>query len=225
MEPVLFAIDDRGVATITLNRPERLNAINLEMRDLLWEYLRAARDMPDVRVIVFRGEGRCFSAGADISEFGTAPSVMRSREARHRRDVWSVLLHHRCVTIAAMHGYCFGAGLELPLLCDVRVASEGTTFALPEVTLGYIPSACGTQTLPRRVPPGVAAHMVPSGEPIDTAAASRWDLVDAVAPEAGFERTVDQFVKRALEGAGDAMRAGRLRMISAVPGAAAAALK
>src|SRR5215204_2453001 len=115
MAPVLFSIDDRGVATITLSRPERLNAVNLAMRDLLWEYLGACRDIEDVKVIVFRGEGRCFSAGADIAEFGTAPSVLAAREARHRRDVWSELLHHRCLTIAALHGYCFGAGLELPL--------------------------------------------------------------------------------------------------------------
>ena len=69
---LIYEVKD-AVATLTLNRPERLNAINLEMRDLLWEYVTACAEMPDVRVIVFRGEGRCFSAGADISEFGTAP--------------------------------------------------------------------------------------------------------------------------------------------------------
>ncbi|HNO66244.1 MAG TPA: enoyl-CoA hydratase/isomerase family protein, partial [Tepidiformaceae bacterium] len=73
MSNVRLEIDDRGVATITLDRPERLNAINMAMRDELWEHLAACRDIPDVRVIVFRGEGRAFSAGADISEFGTAP--------------------------------------------------------------------------------------------------------------------------------------------------------
>ena len=225
MEPVLFTVDGRGVATLTLNRGERLNAINLAMRDLLWEYLGAARDMPDVRVIVFRGAGRCFSAGADISEFGTAPSVMASREARHRRDLWSLLLHHRCLTIAAMHGYCFGAGLELPLLCDVRVAAEGATFALPEVTLGYIPSACGTQTLPRLVPPGVAARMILTGEPIDTTAALRWGLVDAVAPGGSLDGAVEEWVARALAGELDDMRKRRMRIVSAAPGAAAAALQ
>ena len=80
-DPVLLAIDERGVATITLNRPERLNAINMVMRDLLWEYLQACRDHPDVRAVCFRGEGRAFSAGADISEFGTAPSLWESRRA------------------------------------------------------------------------------------------------------------------------------------------------
>lgn len=88
MDPVLFSIDEHGVATITLNRPERLNAINMAMRDLLWEYFRACDEIAEVRAIVFRGEGRAFCAGADIAEFGTAPSVMDSRAARHDRDLW-----------------------------------------------------------------------------------------------------------------------------------------
>jgi enoyl-CoA hydratase/carnithine racemase len=178
VEPVLFDVDERGVATITLNRPERLNAINLEMRDLLWTYLGACRDDPDVRLIVFRGAGPCFSSGADISEFGTAPSVLEARRARHERDVWSELLGHRCVTMAAMHGYCYGAGLELPLCCDYRVAAVGTRFGLPEVTLGYIPSAGGTQTLSRIAPAPVAARMILTGEPIGAAEAARWGIVD-----------------------------------------------
>lgn len=198
-DPILFAIDDRGVATITLNRPERLNAINMAMRDLLWTYLLACRDTPDVRVIVFRGEGRAFSAGADISEFGTAPSVIASRRARHDRDLWHELLNHRCHTIARTHGYCYGAGLELPLCCDVRIAAEGTTFALPEVTLGYIPSAGGTQTLPRRIPPGVAAQMILTGDPIDTAAALRWRLIDEVVPESHLDAALEAHITRLLE--------------------------
>lgn len=209
-EPVLFAIDDRGVATIALNRPERLNAINMEMRDLLWTYLLACRDAPDVRVIVFRGEGSAFSAGADISEFGTAPSVIASRRARHDRDLWQELLNHRCHTIARMHGYCYGAGLELPLCCDVRVAAEGTTFALPEVTLGYMPSAGGTQTLPRRIPPGAAAQVILTGEPIDTAAALRWRLVDGVVPDTRLDAAVEAHIARLLA-APPTQPAGRVR--------------
>jgi len=187
---VLFAVDAAGVATITLNRPSHLNAINLEMRDLLWTYVEACRDMPDVRAVVFRGEGRAFSAGADISEFGTAPSVMAARRARHDRDVWWEILTLNVPTIAVMHGFCYGAGLELPLCCDVRIAAEGARFALPEVTLAYIPSACGTQTLPRTIPPGIAAGMILSGEPIDTETALRWGLVDAVEASDQMEQAI-----------------------------------
>lgn len=195
---VQFDIDARGVATITLNRPERLNAINMAMRDLLWTYLEACRDTPDVRLIVFRGEGRAFSAGADISEFGTAPSLIASRRARHDRDLWSLLLGHRCITVARMHGFCFGAGLELPLCCDLRIAGDDATLALPEVTLGYIPSAGGTQTLPRTIPPGVAAHMILSGEPIDAKDALRWRLVDRVAPVGDLDAMLETEIERLL---------------------------
>ena len=197
-ELVLFDLDERGVATITLNRPEQLNAINMAMRDLLWTYFRAARDLPDLRALVFKGEGRAFSAGADITEFGTAPGIIASRRARHDRDLWWELLTLDVPTIVRMHGFCFGAGLELPLLCDVRVAEERARFALPEVTLGYIPSACGTQTLPRIVPPGVAAHMIISGSPIDSQAAKRWGLVDDVVGEEALDLAVERAVERAM---------------------------
>lgn len=212
---VLFDLDERGVARITLNRPERLNAISMEMRDLLWQYLEACRDIPECKVIVFRGEGRAFSAGADITEFGTAPSIIDSRRARHDRDVWWLLLTHRCVTIAALHGFCFGAGLELPLCCDLRIARDDATFALPEVSLGYIPSACATQTLPRTIPPGAAAHMILTGEPIDTESARRWGLATVVgAPD--WDGTVETAIESALANPG-AMRARRDTMVGTLP--------
>ncbi len=215
---VLFDIDARGVATITLNRPDQLNAINLEMRDLLWTYLEACRDNPDVGVIVFRGEGRAFSAGADISEFGSAPSVMAARRARHERDVWGLLLGHRCHTVARMHGFCFGAGLELPLCCDIRIASDDATFALPEVTLGYIPSAGGTQTLPRTIPPGAAAHMILSGEPIDAVAALRWGLVDEIVPPSVLDAAIQARIESLLVSAPKELASKRRRWLGAGAG-------
>lgn len=217
-ELVRLDIDERGVATITLNRPQQLNAINMAMRDLLWEYLGAIDELPDAKVIVFRGEGRAFSAGADISEFGTAPSIMASRAARHERDVWWALLNHRCVTVARMHGFCFGAGLELPLCCDLRIASDDATFALPEVTLGYIPSAGATQTLPRLAPPGIAAGMILSGEPVDVEAATRWGVIDEATSAEGLDAAIERAIERALADPG-AAQARRRRMVTA--GAAA----
>lgn len=199
-DPILFSIDERGVATITLNRPEQLNAINLVMRDLLWEYLRACRDHPDVRAICFRGEGRAFSAGADISEFGTAPSLWESRRARRERDVWGLLLSLPVPLVARLHGYCFGAGLELPLCCDVRVAAEDARFALPEVTLGYIPSAGGTQTLPRTIPPGAAADLILTGEPVGTEEALRWGLITRAVPATDLDEAVEEELGRLLAG-------------------------
>ncbi|GAB4337303.1 MAG: hypothetical protein Kow0010_25440 [Dehalococcoidia bacterium] len=214
-DPVRFDIDGRGVATITLDRPDRLNAINMAMRDLLWVYLTACRDDPDVRAVVFRGEGRAFSAGADIAEFGTAPSIIASRLARHERDLWGLLLSFRVPTIARMHGFCYGAGLELPLCCDIRIAAEGTRFALPEVTLAYIPSAGGTQTLPRLIPPGVAAHMILTGEPIEVADALRWHVIDRAVPAEALDAAVEEELARIVAGGGDAAMARRMAMVEA----------
>lgn len=190
-ETIRYDKDERGVARLTLNRPDVLNAVNLAMRDELWSALEAFRDDPDARVLIVRGAGAAFSSGADISEFGSAPSYVKARRARHERDLWGLLLHLPKPTIAAVHGYALGAGLEMALLCDLRVASDDARFGLPEVGLGYIPSAGGTQTLPRTIPPGVALHMILSGDPIDAAEAYRLRLVHFVVPPDELDAAAD----------------------------------
>ena len=189
-----------GVASITLNRPEALNAINMAMRDDLWTFVQAAAIDPDVRVLVVRGEGpRAFSAGADISEFGTAPSLHESREARRQRDLWALLEVLSIPTIAALHGFCFGAGIELPLYCDLRIAAEDVRIGLPEVTLGYIPSAGGTQMMPRIAPPGAAKGLILSGDPIDAQQALSWTIVHRVVPANELDETVERVARRLAE--------------------------
>ena len=182
-EPFVLAERRGDVVWLTLNRPERLNAIHLAMRDELWLQLGLLRDDPTVRVAVFRGAGeRAFSAGADITEFGTAPSFVEARDARVQRDLWGVLARLEVPLIAAIHGFAYGAGLELSLYCDLRVASEDALFAVPEVTLGYIPSAGGTQTVPRHVPLSDALRMVTTGEPITALEAYDRGFVQRVVP-------------------------------------------
>ncbi len=194
---VLYDKPSNAIATITLNRPEALNAINMAMRDDLWTFIHAALIDPDVRVLIFRGEGpRAFSAGADISEFGTAPSLHESREARRQRDLWALLEDLPIPTIAALHGFCFGAGVELPLYCDLRIAAEDTRIGLPEVTLGYIPSAGGTQLMPRIAPAGAARGLILSGEPIDAQRAQSWGIVHRVVPADDLDATVDAVASR-----------------------------
>ncbi|MYB22598.1 MAG: enoyl-CoA hydratase/isomerase family protein [Chloroflexi bacterium] len=186
-----------GVASITLNRPEALNAINMAMRDELWTFIQASQLDPEVRVLVFRGEGaRAFSAGADISEFGTAPSLHESREARRLRDLWALLEDLPIPTIAALHGFCFGAGIELPLYCDLRIAAENTRIALPEVTLGYIPSAGGTQLMPRIAPPGAARGLILSGAPIVARQAQSWGIVHRIVAADELDATVFEVARR-----------------------------
>ena len=140
-----------GIAYIALNRPRVLNAYNVEMRDELYQALEAVKDDNEVSVGVFKGEGRAFCAGADLSEFGTAPSQVIARDVRWERDIWGMFLGIPKPLIASIHGYCLGSGIEIALLCDIRIAAEDTVFGMPEVSLGMIPAAGGTQTLPRTI--------------------------------------------------------------------------
>ena len=194
-ETIAYEKDDAGVARLTLQRPDVLNAVNLQMRDELWSAFEAFRDDPDACVLILRGAGRAFSAGADISEFGTTPSYVEARRARHERDLWGLLLHLSKPTIAAVHGHALGAGCEMSLLCDLRVASDDAQFGLPEVSLGYIPSAGGTQTLPRTIPPGVALSMILSGDPVDANEAYRLGLVHRVVPRDQLDSAADAWAR------------------------------
>jgi enoyl-CoA hydratase/carnithine racemase len=181
--PFVLAEREGEVVWLTLNRPERLNAVHLAMRDELWMHLGLLRDDPTVRAGVLRGAGdRAFSAGADITEFGTAPSYIDAREARTARDLWGVMSSLEVPLVAAIHGYAYGAGLEMSLYCDIRVAAEDARFALPEVTLGYIPSAGGSQTIGRHVPLGEALRMATSGVPISAQRAYELGMVHEVVP-------------------------------------------
>jgi enoyl-CoA hydratase/carnithine racemase len=188
-ETVLFEVQD-GVARVTLNRPQVLNAYNIQMRDDLFEVFSAIRDDDEVRAVVIQGAGRGYCAGADLTEFGTAPSPTAARRIRFARDVWGVLRSIPCPRVAAMHGFAIGSGLEMALMCDLRIAASGTRFALPEVSLGLVPAAGGTQTLPRAIRPGAALDLLLTGRQIDTEEALRVGLVDRIVPSQNLEATV-----------------------------------
>jgi len=166
-----------AVAWVTLNRPEVLNAYNVRMRDELYEVLTAVRDDDEVRALVLRGAGRAFCAGADLTEFGSAPSPTAARAIRFARDVWQLLAELPAPTVASLHGYCFGSGLEMSLFCDLRIAAESTVFAMPEVRLGLIPAAGGTQTLPRACGVGRATELLLTGRRFGADEALRYGIV------------------------------------------------
>lgn len=189
--------EKRGrIAWLTLHRPQVLNALNLRMRDEMWTAMQAVRDDPTTEALIIKGAGdRAFSSGADISEFGTSPSYVEARRARRERDLWQLMLDIDKPLIAAIHGYALGAGCEMSMCCDIRIASEDARLGLPEVGLGYIPSAGGTQLLPRTVPFGVAMDMVLSGREIDAPEALRLGLVSRVVPR---ERLYDEAEEWAL---------------------------
>ncbi len=195
--PFVRVAREGDVVWLTLDRPGRLNAVSLEMRDDLWGALTLLRDDPTVRCAVLQGAGeRAFSAGADITEFGTAPTILDAREARRARDLWGVMSTLPVPLVAALHGFAYGAGLEMSLYCDIRIASEDARFALPEVTLGYIPSAGGTQTAPRHLRRSDALRLVTSGDPMTAAEAFDAGLVHAVVPPARLVETARAWAER-----------------------------
>ena len=169
-----------GVATIALDRPEVLNAYNLQMRDDLSQVLDWLDADPDVHVCVFMGHGRAFCAGGDLLEFETAPSVLTARKVRMQRDVWKRLLRLPQPTIAALHGHVIGSGLELALCCDLRYAAEDASLSFPEVRLGFIPLAGGTQLLPRLAGTSQAVRTILTGAPLSAQEALRSGLLARV---------------------------------------------
>jgi enoyl-CoA hydratase len=173
--------EKRGaVAYVTLNRPAVLNAYNTAMRDDLSQVLEAVALDEEVQGVLLQGAGRAFCAGADIRDFGTAPSIIKAREARWGRDVWGQFQALYKPVVVALHGFALGAGLEIALLCDIRVASEECQLGMLEVNHGIIPAAGGTQTLPRTIRPGLALEMILGGESFDAAEALRRGLVHRV---------------------------------------------
>ncbi|MBN1176914.1 MAG: enoyl-CoA hydratase/isomerase family protein [Dehalococcoidales bacterium] len=181
-EVIIYEKQD-GTGYITLNRPQALNAYNIRMRDELYEVLGAIKDDPEVRVVILKGAGeKGFCAGADLTEFLTAPPPVMARRARFDRDIWGRFLSIDIPFIAAMHGYVLGSGIEMALCCDIRLASEDAQFGLPEPGLGIIPAAGGSQTLPRTVGRAAALEMLMSGRWLTAAEALKIKLVNHIVP-------------------------------------------
>ena len=202
-----------NVGYITLNRPKSLNVYNIQMRDELYQVLGAVEDDPEVKVGVLRGAGeKAFCAGADLTEFLTAPSPVIARRVRWQRDIWGLFLSINKPMLAALHGYVLGSGIEMALCCDIRLAAEDAQFGLPEPQLGIIPAAGGSQTLPRVVGGAKALEMLLSGRWIKADEAEKLKLVNRVLPRkalfdqaeklagkiAGFDRAAVASAKRAV---------------------------
>jgi enoyl-CoA hydratase len=180
-----------GVLTLTLNRPEKRNALNTPLRQAIVAALDEATDNSSVRVVIITGvDDKSFVAGADISEFGGRTAIDQYRAMR-AGNVFEAVDKFPKPIIAAINGYCFGGGLELALACDIRIAASSAKFGQPEVNLGLIPGGGGTQRLPRIIGPGAALKLVLTGLPIDAEEAFRLRLVDEVAtPELLSARTL-----------------------------------
>jgi enoyl-CoA hydratase len=186
-----------GTAYVTLNRPQALNAYNIRMRDELYEILGAIKEDAEVEVVILKGAGeKAFCAGADLTEFLTAPPPVQARKARFDRDIWGRFLSIEQPIIAAMHGYVLGSGIEMALCCDIRLASEDARFGMPETGLGIIPAAGGSQTLPRTVGTAAAMEMLITGRWLTAAEALKIKLVNRVIPRSSLIFEAEKMAKR-----------------------------
>lgn len=195
-QTILYEKHD-SIGYVTLNRPEVLNIYNVQMRDDLYRVLSAIKDDPEVMVVIFRGAGeRAFCAGADLSEFLTAPSPVIARQVRWERDVWGLFLSLPQPLIAALHGYVLGSGIEMALCCDLRIASEDARFGLPEVSLGIIPAAGGTQTLPRTIGRAKSLEMLLTSGWVDAEEALAMGLVNRIVSRKDLLSTAEEIAKK-----------------------------
>jgi len=197
-ETIIYEKKD-GIGFVTLNRPQFLNAYNIQMRDELFAVLGAIKDDDDVRVVIFRAAGdKAFCAGADLTEFLTAPLPVFARQIRFDRDVWGLFLSLPQPLIAALHGYVLGSGIEIALCCDIRLASEDVRFGLPEVNLGIIPAAGGIQTLPRTIGRAETLEMFLTGKWLTAPEAYRHKLVNRIVARADLWPAAEQLAGKIL---------------------------
>lgn len=189
LETVKLDTADR-VATLTIDRPEKRNALNSQVRRDMILALAALEPDADIRVVVITGSGeRAFVAGADVSEFADRTPIQQ-RAAMEGRTVFEVVASYPKPTIAAINGFALGGGCELALACDLRIAARSARLGQPEVNLGILPGGGGTQRLPRLVGLGRAMRLILTGELIDAETAERIGLVDEVVDDdALHERT------------------------------------
>ena len=172
-----------GVATLTLNRPEALNAFNSEQLRLLEQMLTEVAADPAIRAVVLTGAGeRAFAAGADIREMAALSPEGGLAFGRLGHAVTRAVEALSQPVVAAVNGFALGGGCELAIACDIRIASENAVFAQPEVSLGIPPGWGGSQRLPRLVGPGMAAEMILTGRRVAAAEALRIGLVNRVVP-------------------------------------------
>ena len=193
-------LERRGrVAIITINRPEKRNALNIKTRAEGAALIAELRADDSVGVVVITGAGdKAFIAGADIAEFAGRTAITQ-REVMTERSLFNAIDAFPKPVIAMVNGYCLGGGCELALACDIRVASETASFGQPEINLGIIPGGGGTQRLTRLIGEGRAMEMILTGEIIDAKTALAIGLVNHVVPRDQLEAKTMEIADRIAE--------------------------
>lgn len=186
-----------NIGLLTINRPEKMNAISQELAAELSLFLDEIENDDELRVIVITGAGdKAFMAGADINELVDRDARLGRRVSRERQEIFSRIENLHVPVIAAVNGYALGAGLELALACSIRICSEKAQFGAPEVKLGIIPGDGGTQRLPRLVGQGRAMEMIITGDFIDAQEAYRIGLVNKVFPPEKLKEEAMELAKK-----------------------------
>src|SRR5271157_4233533 len=196
---ILFEVDAGGVALVTVNRPEKLNALSSAViADLSQAFERIAGER-DIRAAILTGAGeKAFVAGADIQELAACSPLQAREFARRGQQVFRMLETSGKPSVAAINGYALGGGLELAMACTVRFAAENARLGQPEVKLGLVPGYGATQRLPRLVGRGRALEMLLSGESIDAAEAHRIGLVNALASQEELIQAAKQWALKVI---------------------------
>ena len=195
-----ITVEHRGkVAILTINRPDKLNALNKTVHAEGVDALDKLKHDDNVRVLVVTGAGeKSFIAGADISEFeGQTP--VTQRDLFHERTFFNSLEQFPKPVIAMVNGFCLGGGNELAMACDIRIASETARFSQPEINLGIMPGGGGTQRLTHLVGEGRSMEMILTGDMIDAATAERFGLVNHVYPAAELEAETMKLAEKIAE--------------------------
>src|SRR5947209_15921439 len=194
------------VCLITINRPEKRNALNIKTREEGARVLDELRDDEGVGVVVFTGAGdKAFIAGADIAEFA-GRTALTQRDVMVARSLFNAIDNFPKPVIAMINGYCLGGGCELALACDLRLASETASFGQPEINLGIIPGGGGTQRLTRLIGEGKAMELILTGEIINAHTAFNIGLVNMVVPAADLEAKTMEIANRIAEKSPVALR-------------------
>src|SRR5258708_11082728 len=184
MESFVHVEQDGPVAVVTLDRPDRLNAMGDTLDTQFWAALEDVYARPDVHVILWRGEGRAFSAGRDVNDLGVRPPGVSDFQyiAEGHRRTRALLIPPKLPIVVAVQGWCIGGSFERALHCDLRVAAEDAQFRLPELVHGLIPDSAGTSRLFQMCGHGVVTDLVMTARAMDAEEALRLGVVSRVVP-------------------------------------------
>jgi E-phenylitaconyl-CoA hydratase len=208
-----LAIDfevSEGIALITINRPERLNAMDVEHYELLSQAWQRVRDDSAIRVAVVTGAGeKSFTTGADLKSFVPKPPSLAEMLLTQKSQLLNRGLEVWKPVVAAVNGYCLGGGMTLLLATDIRFAAPHATFALSEVKRGVFPANGGTQRIMQQLPHPIAMEMLLTGDPIKADVAERWGLINKVVPASELLTAAMDFARRLAANAPLAVQAAK----------------